>query len=233
MKCINCSKTLSDNESKNKRAKTALIIPAYNEEGRISAVLKAAYDAKYINEIIVVDDGSSDNTSKEASQFEKIKLITLPNNMGKAAAMKKGAESTDAEVILFLDADLVGMDGEKIDAIIEPVINGKSEVSIGIFKGGRNITDLAQIIAPYISGQRAIKRDIFLSIPNLDYARSGVESAITKYCKAKGHVIERVVLYGCTHWMKEEKRGRLRGFICRLIMYFEIIKVLLDDGIIR
>jgi glycosyltransferase involved in cell wall biosynthesis len=208
--------------------KVAAVVPAYNEEERIPAVLDAIKAAKLVDEIVVVSDGSTDGTYDIVSSDPAVKAVELEVNRGKGGAMRAGAESTDADVVLFLDADLIGMDGDKVDAIIRPLIDGSADMAIGIFKSGRGATDLAQLIAPFISGQRAMRRDTFIGIPQLEGARSGVETAITKYYRSRKLRVRRVTLLGCTHCMKEEKLGLLRGFVGRMKMYYDISKILLD-----
>ncbi len=162
-----------------------------------------------------------------------VRVIDLKINLGKGGAMRAGVKSTDADVVLFLDADLVGMDGQKVDAIVRPVVNDQADMAIGIFKGGRGATDFAQLVAPYISGQRAMRREVFLTIPKIDSTRSGVESAITKYFRAHRLRVQRVKLPGCTHCMKEEKLGLAKGLASRMRMYYDIGKILLDGRELR
>ncbi|MCE5323001.1 glycosyltransferase family 2 protein [bacterium] len=208
--------------------KVAAVVPAYNEKDRISVVLEAIKSAQSVDEILVVSDGSTDGTYELVSSDPCVRVMHLDANRGKGGAMRAGALGTDADVILFLDADLVGMDGEKVDAIIQPVADGQTDMAIGIFSGGRGATDLAQFLTPYISGQRAMRRDVFLDIPGLDGVRSGVETAITKYFHSRNLKVSRVSLTGCTHHMKEEKLGFIRGFSARMKMYYDIAKILLD-----
>lgn len=208
--------------------KIAAVVPAYNERERISVVLEAIKAAQTIDEIVVVSDGSTDGTYELVSADSDVRVVRLEPNRGKGGAMRAGAENTDADVVLFLDADLIGMDGEKVDAIVAPVAEDRADMSIGIFRDGRGATDLAQFLTPYISGQRAMRRDVFLDIPQIDGVRSGVETAITRYFRSRGLRVERVTLAGCTHHMKEEKLGFLRGFTARLRMYADIGKIMLD-----
>lgn len=208
--------------------KTAAILPAYNERARIQAVLEAVKQATLIDEIVVVSDGSTDGTYELVSRDPDVKAVHLDVNRGKGAAMHVGALHTNADIVLFLDADLIGMDGAKVDALVRPVFEDIADMAVGIFKNGRVSTDLAQLLAPYISGQRALRRDLFLSIPGIETVRSGVETAITRYIKARGLRVVRVPLIGCTHYMKEEKLGFVRGFTSRLRMYAEIGKIMLD-----
>lgn len=208
--------------------KVAAIVPAYNEADRLSSVLDALDAASLVNETIVVNDGSTDNTYDVAGLYPAVRRLDLPRNLGKGGAMYVGALSTDADILLFLDADLRGIIGQQIDSIIRPVKDNELEMCIGVFRGGRKLTDWAQIIAPYISGQRAMRRQVFLDIPGIDSVRSGVEVAMTKYFRMNRLKIGTVTLTGCTHVMKEEKMGWVRGFAARLRMYYEIGKIGLD-----
>jgi glycosyltransferase involved in cell wall biosynthesis len=208
--------------------KVAAVVPAYNERERISAVLDAIKAAQSVQEIVVVSDGSTDGTYELVAADPAIKAVKMDENRGKGAAMRAGAESTDADVVLFLDADLIGMDGVRVDALVRPVLEDSADMAIGIFRDGRGATDLAQFIAPFISGQRALKREVFLGIPKLDGVRSGVETAITKYARSHNLRVARVDLPGCTHCMKEEKLGFWRGFAHRMRMYVDIGRIMLD-----
>lgn len=92
----------------------SVIIPAYNEERRISATLEKVHS--YLEyrglsfEIIVVDDGSKDNTKKVVEEFNRehpeVKLIRYETNRGKGYAVKTGVLSAQGKLILFSDADL-------------------------------------------------------------------------------------------------------------------------------
>ncbi len=215
------------------KPRVAAVVPAYNEVERISTVLDAIKAAKLVDEIIVVSDGSTDGTYELVSKDPDVTAINLQVNRGKGGAMKVGAEYTNADVILFLDADLTGMDGQKVDNLVEPVADGSADMAIGIFRSGRRSTDLAQAISPYISGQRALRREVFVGIPKVETARSGVETVITKYFRRHNMRVQRVILPGCTHFMKEEKLGFFRGLAWRMRMYYDIGKIMLDGRDIK
>lgn len=201
------------------------VIPAYNEEGRIGAVIDVVKRCAIIDQIIVVSDGSTDKTAEVAASIDGVTALTLMRNLGKGGAMLEGVRHADSEVILFLDADLIGLRPEHVEALVAPVVNGAAGMSIGVFRGGRKCTDWAQMITPYISGQRALLRDDFLSIPNLQSARYGVEVALGRHARECGIKIEMVTITGVTHPMKEEKIGLLRGAFSRSKMYWEIMKL--------
>lgn len=203
--------------------KSAVIIPAYNEEHTIGEVIGTVRQVPFVDEIIVVSDGSTDNTAA-AAESHGAKVIPLTENLGKGGAMMVGVNNTEAEVVLFLDADLIGLQPGHVADLLLPVLEGRAEMTVGIFEHGRLATDLAQFIAPYLSGQRAVKRDLFGQLSNLEMTRFGVEVALTRFAKTAGISVVEVELKDMTHIMKEEKLGFLRGFLARLKMYWEIAK---------
>lgn len=91
----------------------SIVIPAYNEEKRISTTLDqvVGYFAKrnLAYEVIVVDDGSKDNTKgvvgEYTQRYSQIKLVVLEKNSGKGAAVSKGVMSAQGQLILYQDAD--------------------------------------------------------------------------------------------------------------------------------
>jgi len=203
--------------------KSAVIIPAYNEEKTIGSIIAAVKEVPFIEEIIVVSDGSVDRTA-EVARENGVRVIALRENQGKGGAMMVGLNSTDADVLLFLDADLIGLKPGHIVDLLLPVMEGRAEMTVGIFEHGRLATDLAQFLAPYLSGQRAVKKDLFKHLSNLEVTRFGIEVALTRFAKSAGISVVEVELRDMTHVMKEEKLGLVRGFLARIRMYWEIAK---------
>lgn len=207
------------------------VIPAHNEAGRIGAVLTVLAASPEVDVVIVVDDGSTDATFAEASAHiaaqgkqAKVSVTRQTPNRGKGAAMLFGAAQAEGfDVLLFFDADLVGLTPAHVQNILAPVTCGDKVMALGVFRGGRGATTLAQKIAPNISGQRAIRRDVFLSVPNLATSGYGVELAITNHVLTHGLPMTQVVLQDVTHPMKEEKLGFVRGFVSRLRMYYQML----------
>ncbi len=204
------------------------IIPAYNEEQTIGGVLQCITKVKEITQIIVVSDGSTDKTAETAAAYD-IELIDLKENVGKGGAMKAGMERCANDCVLFLDADLIGLTQKHVLELITPVINNEADMTIGIFKNGRIVTDLAQKVTPYLSGQRAVKKTLLDRIPNIDITRYGVEVALTKYGEKNSIRTREVYLEDMTHVTKEEKLGIFKGMQARFKMYWDIVKVLNTD----
>ncbi len=91
----------------------SLIIPAYNEEKRLPAFLESiqkyhAANPTHLHEVIVVDDGSSDNTAQVATGYSPLpnfQLIAQKPNQGKGAAIQAGVFKASGDNVVFMDAD--------------------------------------------------------------------------------------------------------------------------------
>ncbi len=201
------------------------IIPAYNEEKTIGEVLAVLKEVTLVKEIIVVSDGSTDKTVQVARSYD-VKVVELQENRGKGGALKAGIDNVKADVVLFLDADLLGLTAEHVYNLLLPVTSTEADMTIGIFEKGRIATDLAQKMAPHLSGQRALKFSLLEQISDLDVARFGVEVAINRFMESSNIIVKEVLLRDMSHVMKEEKLGVWKGMAARMKMYWEIIKYL-------
>ena len=205
--------------------KVTAIVPAYNEESRIEKVIIPALKTDMLSNIIVVDDGSEDLTSKVVSKYD-VDLIKLSKNIGKTGAVKEGIRycKEHSDIIVLLDADLIGLTPSHIKELILPVVEENIDMTIGIFKSGRYITDLAQTIAPNLSGQRAIKTSIANEILDLEISGYAIEVALSKLTKDNNLKVKNVIWRNVSHRTKEEKIGLAKGVIWRIKMYKDIIK---------
>lgn len=206
--------------------KSVAIIPAYNEAPRISRILQVVTALPELGEVLVVDDGSTDDTAAVAARVDGVRVIRLDANRGKGGAMAAGVAATEASILLFLDADLIGLTQQHARDILGPVLSGQADMSVGVFRGGRACTDLAQVLVPYISGQRALVREVFTTLPSPELRRSGIEAHLTRHARVRKYRVRHVVIEGVTHAMKEEKLGIARGAAARMRMYLEIARVL-------
>lgn len=207
--------------------KIKTLIPAFNEEKTIGPIIEVLNEVSLIDEIIVVDDGSSDNTFQVAKS-KGATVIKLSKNKGKGAALQKGISDIDTDIILFLDGDLIGLTKKHVHKLLEPVISDQADMTIGIFKKGRGLTDLALVISPGLSGQRAIRLSELKKVKNLDKEGFGVEVALNRHFKNSGRV-KKVKLEDITHVMKEEKMGFIKGVKARTKMYIDILRTLFFD----
>ena len=207
------------------------IIPAFNEEHNIGAVLDTLTVSPLISEIVVVSDGSEDDTVSVASAYEEVRVIELLDNRGKGGAVKAGLENSGGDIILILDADLIGLKEEHINALLQPVTSGRTKMTTGLFEKGRPVTDLAQKVAPFLSGQRVLQRELLENISDMDLSRFGIEVALQRYVEEHAVENELVQLPLLSHVMKEEKLGFWKGITARVKMYWEIIRYVADTEI--
>lgn len=214
---------------------TSVIIPAYNEADRIEDTINGIKNCDEINEIIVVDDGSTDNTVEilKSINSEKIKFHVQKNNSGKGKALEKGLEimNRNAQIVVFLDAD-VGKTSIEVLKIIRPVLNNECDVSIARFrpaskKGGMgfvkrlardSVRDITGVdLHSTISGQRAFKREVidrFSKIPD----GYGVEVGMTIDIIKWGYTVKEYVVD-----MTHNETGRdFKGFLHRGKQYIHI-----------
>jgi glycosyltransferase involved in cell wall biosynthesis len=115
--------------------KLSIIIPVYNEENHIEKIITEVQNApiKIASEIIIVDDGSTDKTIdilKKYSTNKNFKIIFLPKNKGKGAAIRKGLKLATGDIILIQDAD-DEYSVKDYPAILEPIIRGNAQVVYG------------------------------------------------------------------------------------------------------
>lgn len=103
----------------------SVVIPALNEEKTIRKVIQQAKRNPLVNEIIVVDDKSMDNTIREALK-ENVRIITS-TNIGKGDSMREGMMVAHNEIIVFLDADIPNYDQDIVDKLTEPLIRDEAD----------------------------------------------------------------------------------------------------------
>ncbi len=108
------------------------IICAYNEAGRIGKVLSAIVGNPIFGEIIVVDDGCTDDTGKLARAHPNVSLISHSPNRGKSYALARGVLAARFEHVMLLDADLLGLHSRHTEALADPVLRGIVDTSISL-----------------------------------------------------------------------------------------------------
>ena len=114
--------------SKPKYQKVSVIIPAFNEENTVAKVVEVVKAVSFVDEIIVVNDGSSDKTAEEAEKAGAI-VINHEVNKGKGEALHTGYKNADCDIIAFIDADIHNLTSKKVEAMIKPILDGKAEIT--------------------------------------------------------------------------------------------------------
>jgi len=122
------------------RPLVSVVIPAYNEAGTIGTLLRKVLDSPLGRqmEVIVVDDGSVDDTAVQAEAFRAagVRLVRHERNLGKGAALRTGFKAARGSIIIVQDADLE-YDPENYQALVQPVLDGRADVVYGSrFLGG-------------------------------------------------------------------------------------------------
>ena len=113
--------------------KLSILIPAYNESKTITELIervKKVDTGEVKKEIIVIDDGSKDNTREIVKNIKDIKLIAQPKNMGKGMAIRTGISHATGDIIIIQDADLE-YEPNDYYKLITPILKGESKVVYG------------------------------------------------------------------------------------------------------
>jgi glycosyltransferase involved in cell wall biosynthesis len=203
--------------------RVAAIVPARNEASRVSATVSALRSIPGVDEVIVVDDASLDETRRLATEAGA-RTIRVEHRLGKGAALALGASQTDADVLLFVDADLAGT-AREAERLLRPVLSGTADLAIAAIpsKGGPSGFGLVEGAARWgiraltrrvlkrpLSGQRALRRDVLRAALPFAYG-FGVEPAMTVDALRAGF---RVIEVPCD--MDHARTGRtLEGFAHR------------------
>jgi glycosyltransferase involved in cell wall biosynthesis len=229
--------------------KLDIVIPAYNEEGAIQAILQRCLGARsdiieqtQLTEVMVtvVSDGSSDRTESLARSFEpEARVLAFPQNQGYGAALKAGFAAGDGELVGFLDADGTCDPRFFID-LVNNLVEQNASVSIGSRMTPRTRMPLIRQVGNRIwrmiinwiaqtditdaaSGMRVMRRD---ALPLLDPLPDGLHYTPTMTCRAaldaRLSIVEKPMDY-------EERVGRSKLSVVKDGLRF--LRTILDVGI--
>jgi glycosyltransferase involved in cell wall biosynthesis len=110
----------------------SVVIPAFNEGATIDEVLRCVLESRFTGEVIVVDDGSSDDTYERARSCDdpRVRVIRQPRNQGKGAALRAGFAATTQPYVIVQDADLE-YSPDDYEQMMHPLLEGRADVVIG------------------------------------------------------------------------------------------------------
>jgi glycosyltransferase involved in cell wall biosynthesis len=212
----------------------SVIIPAYNESQFLPKTISSLRKIPALTEIIVVDDGSSDDTFFVARQLADVSL-QLPYNCGKGAALHEGCKVARGDILIFIDSDLEET-AEYTKALIDPVVRGETDLCIAAFppapkragfglakgmarKGIYKLTGM-DCSSP-LSGQRAMIREVLPCIRDWN-ERFGIEVGITIDVIRAGFRVKEVPIA----FSHRETGRNFGGFVHRGKQFFDIGRVL-------
>ncbi|MBU9724101.1 glycosyltransferase family 2 protein [Bacillus alkalicola] len=214
--------------------KVDVIIPAYNEEKRIGKTLSTLNGEDWVNNILVVDDGSIDRTFQIAQGLTD-QVLKLPKNKGKGAAVMSGLSRVSGEWIMLLDADL-GSSVKEAKKLMEPVQSGKADLAIAALpeqskKGFGLVKKRAQdivlretgvVLESPLSGQRMFHKKWIPTILSQQSFGFGLELQLNLTFLKNGGKIEEVE----TEMYHRATGKNLRGFYHRAKQWFELERTL-------
>jgi hypothetical protein len=197
------------------------IIPARNEALTVADAVAACRGCVYVRDVIVVDDGSTDATAAVAAAAGATVLRRESSTGSKARAMKVGVDASDAEAILFCDADLLGITSQHLEAVCRPFVDGRATMSLGTFDYGPVLNPLVLRLPP-TSGERVIPRWVFEAVPEEKLIGYTIELVLNQVIADGGHRAVAQLMPGVTHRTKRDKFGLVEGYRRSWEMFWQL-----------
>lgn len=209
------------------------IICAYNEADKINDILKAVHGHPLLSEIIVVNDGSTDDTAVLAQAFPDVTLISYPYNRGKTYALSQGMAAARGDYFMLIDADLAGLTAADIFALAAPVRSGTAAVSISL--RANSLALYRALGLDFVSGERLIPAGLVK--PHLEQMtrlpRWGGEVFINNLitdARLRVAVVDWPAVFNIR---KAQKIGAWRGLLAELTMTADVFRVLSPVMVVR
>ena len=191
--------------------KKPVMIPAYNEKDTIDEIIKRVQETNIIDEILIVDDGSTDGTREILKNYQDkngIRVVLHDKNSGKGASVRTGIKEATGDLLIIQDADLE-YNPEEYPKLFKPVEDGMADVVYGSrFLGQARrpilfwnmvankiltfVTNILynNILSDMETGYKVFKRDMVINIP-LHAKRFDFEPEFTaKILKRKFRIYE-------------------------------------------
>ena len=209
--------------------KLSVVIPVYNERATLREILARveAVDVGFPKEVIVVDDFSTDGTREILQGLERpgLRVLLQERNRGKGAALRRGFDEAEGDIILVQDADLE-YDPAEYPQLIAPILTGRADVVYGSrFLGGphrvlfywhavgnRLLTTLTNIVAnlnlsDMETCSKVFRREVLQKL-RLESDRFGFEPEVTiKLAKLRARIYEVPISYAGRDYSEGKKIG--------------------------
>lgn len=186
-----------------------VVVCAHNEGPRVGTVVRALLASRAFSRVLVVDDGSTDDTSSRARQ-SGAEVLRLSPNRGKGGAMLAGWEATGRGDVAFFDADLQNLQPEHIERLLVGYRAGY-DMSCGM-QDYLRIASSAYPLFPLITGQRIVRKRVLEALPASCWSGYNIETAMNLTCDRIGGRTFLCVLPGLLNTLKESKgAGVLAG----------------------
>ena len=204
-------------------ARISCIVCALNEGPRIGAVLAVASAHPLVAEVIVVDDGSTDDTAQVAARFANVRLISHARNQGKSQAIATGVAAARHDLLMLLDADLKGLHADDLTALAAPVLDGRAAVGLSLRRNSLALFRLVGI--DFVSGERVVDKALLADVLHDIHAlpRFGIEVFMNKRIIAARLPIAIANWRTVTQSRKTEKLGWWRGVLAEWRMVFDLM----------
>ena len=209
-------------DSQPTRSGVTAVVAAYNEAARVGVVLDVLTTYEGFDEIVVVDDGSTDGTGAAVSEYSVTYLRVEPNQ-GKGHAMDVGVLHASTDLIFFADADIVGLTHQMIRETIRPVLDGSCEMFILMRNRKIYYLHMLMTFIPLLGGERALTKDLWLRLPDQYKDRFRIEAGLNFYAIYYGCGLKYRVFQGISQTVKEAKFGFWEGMVRRLKMFRDVI----------
>jgi len=183
------------------------IVPVFNEEKTVAGVVEVLLNNSLINEVICINDGSTDKTLTVLESFkDKIQLVNFNKNKGKSYALVEGIKKAKGEIITFFDADLTNLSDNHIKTILDPVLESKFKAVLG-YPSNRWVP------GPFsnLTGERAYyKKDLVPHLDKMAKTKFGVEIFLNDLFTK--NETKKVPLKQLRGLYKYEKRNSINAF---------------------
>ncbi len=206
-----------------------VVIPARDEGSTVAGVVRAALSAPGAGRVVVVDDGSVDDTAAVAAAAGAEVIAARPagEDGDKGRALERGFLATSAPILVFFDADIEGATAAHFEALAAPVAAGRAVLSCGVIDYGR-LQNALFLRLPPISGLRALRREIFAAISPARRRGFRIEIMINEVVARRRLPAAIRILGGLSHRSKVQKLGWARGLPRHLAMTAELLGCLVD-----